>query len=437
VLSCRGWPQEAALRLLLNSLDPDVAERPEDLILSGAAGKAAADWDSFHAIVESLQRLASDQTLCIESGRLVDLSPAEPFSPRVLSGSATGDKSGDWLCAGTQTELPTLFEVYAAVARSQADQTLAGKLVLGAGMGGAGGAQGLAAALHGAAFLGIDADAEQIKRRVKSGYCEMMVNHLDEALRMLKNAVRQRKSVSVGLLGNCVDIFPELARRGIVPDVLADYTPAETHLGGYIPAGFSPADAEAARRANPSDYQRRVQQSIAIQHAGRRDLEKMGTRTIASTDVSCILQLLFDGGWRLVTWMALSGKPNDIARLDRLALEMFPENERVQYWLSTTAKYVRFQGLPARVAWLKQSDLGPLSRAANNLVARNELSAPVLFGCRWPAAAAHTASSGKGACWVWRSPVTKPLIPNQSSAQAAVADGSTDAAERLSLWTAT
>jgi urocanate hydratase len=421
-LSCQGWQQEAVLRLLLNSLDPDVAERPQDLVLSGAGGKAAADCDSLQSIAAALRRLAGDETLRIESGNPAGAARTRPQAPRVLATSrAGGGKFGDWLYVGSQNELPVLDEIYGAAAQNHFGGTLAGKLVVGGGMGGAGGAQPLAAALRGAAFLGIDADAERIKRRVKTGYCEAMVNHLDEALRMLKNAVRQRKGVSVGLIGNCAELFPELARRGVVPDLLTDYTPASAPFDGYIAAGPQSA-----------------QESAAAQAQGLRDLENLGARVIDPTAARSYLHPLLAGGWRLTTWLALSGEPADVARLERLALEMFPSDERIQRWLASAGKYVRFQGLPARVAWLKQHALGTFARAANDLVARAELSAPVLLACRFPpeeAPGASPASLENGACWVWRSPVAEPVSPNQCSAQAIVADGSADAAEHLSRWT--
>jgi urocanate hydratase len=437
-LSCKGWPQEAILRMLVNSLDPEVAECPQELFLSGSAGKAAADWDSLQSIMASLRQLEGDQSLVIESGKPAGLSRTTPQSPRLLVTNVPGHEAfGNWLYAGTQTELPVLWEIYAAIARSHLGNTLAGKLVLGGGMGGAGGAQALAAAFCGAAFLGIDADADRIKRRVKTGYCEVMVNSLDEALRMLKNAVRRRNSVSIGLLGNCADLFPQLALRGVVPDLVADYTPTRAPFEGYIPAGLAPEAAAVAARSDAEHFRVRAQESVAIQHAGLRDLEKLGAHAVTPLGVSCILQLLLDDGRRLCTWLALSGEPADIARLDRLALEMFPDDERLRHWLPLAGKYVRFQGLPARVAWLRHGDLARFARAANDLVAEGEVSAPILFGCRLPRAeptATRPVLAENGACWVWHSPAVTPVSPEQSSAQAAVADGTADGADRLALW---
>jgi urocanate hydratase len=248
---------------------------------------------------------------------------------------------------------------------------------------------------------------------MKTGYCEVMVNNLDEALRMLKNAVRQRKSVSIGLIGNCAELFPELAQRGVVPDLLTDYTPAEQPAGAQL--------------------------------QGLRDLEKLGTRVIHDAEALDYLRPLFDDGWRLSTWMALSGEPGDIARVDRLALEMFPGDERMQRWLAIAGKYVRFQGLPARVAWLKQRELNQLARAANDLVARGEIGAPILFGRRAAPTDLQPPSSGaaaaaaleNGACWTWVASTSAKNGPpplSGLSAQAIVADGTAHAADRLSLW---
>ena len=420
--SCKGWQQEAVLRLLLNCLDPEVAERPQDLFVSGAAGKAAADWESLQSILAALRKLESDESLRIESGHLAGVLRTTPDTPRVIVANAAAGRAdcGNWLCAGTQTALPLLYEVYGAAAREHFAGTLAGKLVVGGGMGGAGGAQPLAAALHGAAFLGIDADAEHIKRRVKTGYCEVMVTSLDEALRMLKNAVRQHHSASVGLLGNCAELFPALARRGVVPDLLTDSTPAAPHLNGYIPAGSHSA-AESA----------------AAQLQGVRQLETLGTRVIDATRAHEYLKPLLEEGWRLTTWLPLSGVPAEIAQLDKLALQLFPGGQRLQRWLAPAANYVRFQGLPARVSWLKRQQFGTFAAAVNDVVARGELTAPVLLGWHDLASEPHAPGTGaslseKGACWTWSGNASAAAGLHAISAQAFVADGTPDAGARLS-----
>jgi urocanate hydratase len=361
-LSCQSWQQEAVLRMLLNSLDPEVAEHPQELVIGGAAaGKAAADWDSFQSIVETLRQLAGDESLTVQSGK--------PSS----------------------------------VSRT------------------------------GAAFLGIEADAEQIKRRVKTGYCEVMVNNLDEALRMLKNAVRQRKGTCVGLIGNCADLFPAVAQRGVVPDLLMDFTPAEPPFQGYVPLGIDPVEAISARQADPDAFRQRVEASIARQQEGLRQLEQLGTHVITSSMTREFLRPLLDDGWLLSLWLALSGEPRDIARLDKLALELFADEERLQHWLPLAARYVRFQGLPARVTWFRAAHFGRFAGAVNGLVARRELSAPVLLGLRLPSPESAGAPHLKplpGACWTYESgsdPSHALLF-----AQAIVADGSTDAAAQMS-----
>jgi urocanate hydratase len=398
-LSCAGWQQEGILRMLLNSLDPQVAEEPQEMLLSGAAGKAAADASSLLAIVAALRRLANNEELVIRSGKpdgdgVTHASLPSPLVAATHAGS--GEMLGNWLYAGAQTALPVLDEIYGDAAQHHFGGTLAGKLVVGGGLGGAGGAQPLAAMLHGAAFLGIDVDAERIKRRLKTGYCEVMVNHLDEALRVLKNAVRQRKAASVGLIGNCAEVFPELAARGVVPDLLTDYTPG-LHSSAHT--------------------------------QGIYDLERLGTRVLPRA----LWNLPSQDGWRLATWLALSDERSDIARVDKLALSLFPNDERTRRWLPLAAEFVRFQGLPARVIWLKQQQIAELGRAVNDLVARGETLAPILLG--WNSADAGPGSSSSRAAWTWTAPETDPgAIQRPLSAQAIVADGTPEAAARFDSW---
>src|SRR5580765_737034 len=261
-LSCKGWQQEAALRMLMNNLDPEVAEKPDDLIVYGGAGKAARNWQSFDAIVRSLHDLENDETLLIQSGKPVGIFRTHEHAPRVLIANSNlvghwnnwekfGEldragltmygqmTAGSWIYIGTQGILQGTYETFAAAAQKHFGGDLAGKLVISGGMGGMGGAQPLAATMNGAAFLGIDVDPERIKRRVKTGYCDLMASSLDEALRILKNAVRKKENVSVGLVGNCADIIPELAERGVVPDILTDQTSAHDPLNGYVPNGMT------------------------------------------------------------------------------------------------------------------------------------------------------------------------------------------------------
>src|ERR1700720_3949572 len=301
-ISCKGWQQESALRMLMNNLDPEVAEKPEDLIVYGGRGKAARNWSCFHAIVESLKSLEGDETLLVQSGKPVGIFRTHSYAPRVLiaNSNLVGHWSdwknfdeldraglmmygqmtaGSWIYIGTQGILQGTYETFAAAARKHFRSDLAGKLVASGGMGGMGGAQPLAATLNGGAFLGIDVDPERIKRRVKSGYCDVMVNDLDESLRILKNAVRKPDPASVGLVGNCADLIPALARRGVVPDLLTDQTSAHDPLNGYIPQGLDVAAAAELRQRDPGEYRLRAIESIAPHVRGMLDLQKIGAVT--------------------------------------------------------------------------------------------------------------------------------------------------------------
>jgi len=424
-ISCKGWQQEAALRMLMNNLDPEVGERPEDLVVYGGRGKAARNWECFHAIVKSLRNLENDETLLVQSGKPVGIFRTHPYAPRVLIANSNlvghwddwkhfneleragltmyGQMTaGSWIYIGTQGILQGTYETFAAAARKhfgvQAD--LSGKLVVSGGMGGMGGAQPLAATLNGAAFLGIEVDPERIKRRVKTGYCDVMVNDLDEALRILKNAVRKREATSVGLIGNCADLIPELARRGVVPDLLTDQTSAHDPIGGYIPQGLSLADAKELRERDPEAYRKRAMQSIATHVEGMLALQKMGAitfdygnniRTFAFEQgvknaydfpgfVPAYIRPLFCEGRGPFRWAALSGEPSDIHRTDQLVLEMFSHNESLCRWIKLAQKRVHFQGLPARICWLGYGERDKFGLALNDLVARGELKAPIVIG---------------------------------------------------------
>src|SRR5271168_5191069 len=275
-ISCKGWQQEAALRMLMNNLDPEVAEKPEDLVVYGGTGKAARNWECFHAIVRSLKALESDETLLVQSGKPIAVFRTHEYAPRVLlcNSNLVGHwnnwdrfheldraglmmygqmTAGSWIYIGTQGILQGTYETFAAAAKKHFGGSLAGKLVVTGGMGGMGGALPLAATMNGAAFLGIDVDPERIKKRLKTGYCDVMVTSLDEALRILKNAVRKGEATSVGLVGNCADVVPALARRGIVPDLLTDQTSAHDPIGGYIPQGLDIAQAAELRKTNPQE----------------------------------------------------------------------------------------------------------------------------------------------------------------------------------------
>src|SRR5579884_1032947 len=422
-LSCKGWGQEAALRMLMNNLDPEVAERPADLVVYGGAGKAARNWEGFERIVESLRRVENDETLLVQSGKPVGIFTTHPMAPRVLIANANlvgrwsnwetfheldragltmyGQMTaGSWIYIGTQGILQGTYETFAAAARRHFGGTLAGKLVVSGGMGGMGGAQPLAATMNGGAFLGIEVDPERIKRRERSGYCDIMVNSLEEAVRILRSAVHEKKALSVGLVGNCAEILPEMARRGIVPDLLTDQTSAHDPLEGYIPRGYNVEQAAEFRARDPKGYTDAALDSIAAHVRAMLDLQKMGAvvfdygnniRTMAFQRgvadaynfpgfVPAYIRPLFCEGRGPFRWVALSGEPGDIAVTDDLVLNLFPENESLGRWIRLAQKRVKFQGLPARVCWLGYGERARFGLAVNDLVARGRLKAPIVIG---------------------------------------------------------
>jgi urocanate hydratase len=422
-ISCQGWQQEAALRMFMNNLDPEVAERPDDLVVYGGTGKAARNWECFHAIVRSLKELAADETLLVQSGKPVAVFRTHEYAPRVLlcNSNLVGHwnnwerfneldraglmmygqmTAGSWIYIGTQGILQGTYETFASVARKHFAGDLAGKLVVTGGMGGMGGAQPLAATMNGAAFLGIDVDPERIKRRVKTGYCDVMVTNLDEALRILKNAVRRREATSVGLVGNCADVIPELARRGVVPDVLTDQTSAHDPLHGYIPNGMSLEAAIELRKKNSDEYKQRSMAAMAEHVRGMLDLQMLGAvtfdygnniRTFAYEQglknaydfpgfVPAYIRPLFCEGKGPFRWAALSGEVSDIARTDQLVLDMFPDDTHLSRWIKLAQKRIRFQGLPSRICWLGYGERDKFGLALNDLVARGELKAPIVIG---------------------------------------------------------
>src|SRR5262250_2984556 len=422
-LSCKGWQQEAALRMLLNNLDPEVGERPEDLVVYGGTGRAARNWDCFHAIVRSLRALEGDETLLVQSGKPVGMFRTHEYAPRVLlcNSNLVGHwnnweqfhefdraglmmygqmTAGSWIYIGTQGILQGTYETFAAAARQHFGGTLAGKLVVTGGMGGMGGAQPLAATMNGAAFLGIDVDPERIKKRLKTGYCDVMVTSLDEALRILKNAVRKGEATSVGLVGNCANVIPELAKRGVVPDLLTDQTSAHDPIGGYIPNGMSLEAALELRKKDTEEYKKRSLAAMAEHVRGMLALRKLGSvtfdygnniRTFAFQQgvkdaydfpgfVPAYIRPLFCEGKGPFRWAALSGESSDIARADQLVLEMFPQNEHLSRWIKLAQQHVKFQGLPSRICWLGYGERDKFGLALNDLVARGELKAPIVIG---------------------------------------------------------
>jgi urocanate hydratase len=422
-LSCKGWHQEAALRMLHNNLDPEVAENPDHLVVYGGTGRAARDWPSFHAIVRALQSLGNDETLLVQSGKPVGIFRTHPEAPRVLLANANlvghwsnwdefnrleklgltmyGQMTaGSWIYIGSQGIVQGTYETFAALARRHFAGSLAGKLIVSGGMGGMGGAQPLAATMNGACFLGIDVDPLRIQRRVETGYCDRLARSLDDALRILDDARASQSAISVGLVGNCADVLPELARRGIVPDVLTDQTSAHDPLNGYVPNGLSLDEARALRARNPEDYIKRSFDAMAAHVRAMLDLQRRGAITFdygnnirthakqAGVDdayqipgfVPEYIRPLFCEGRGPFRWVALSGDPADIHRTDRLVLELFPHDETLGRWIPMAQQRIQFQGLPARICWLGYGERAEFGLAINRLVRSGEISAPIVIG---------------------------------------------------------
>ena len=422
-ISCRGWAQEAAMRMLMNNLDEEVAERPQDLVVYGGTGRAARNWEAYQAIVASLKNLANDETLLIQSGKPVGIFRTHDYAPRVIiaNSNLVGHWSnwenfntleraglmrygqmtaGSWIYIGSQGIVQGTFETFAAAAEKSFGGDLAGRLIVSGGMGGMGGAQPLAATMAGAAFLGIDVDPERIKKRLKTGYCDFMVTTLDEALRILKNAVRKKENVSVGLVGNCADIIPELAERGVVPDIVTDQTSAHDPLNGYVPNGMTLEAALDLRTRDPKTYQEKSLDAIARQVEGMLRLQKMGSvtfdygnniRTFAFQRgvanaydfpgfVPAYIRPLFCEGRGPFRWVALSGEASDIHATDDLVLKLFPENRVLRRWIELAKKRIKFQGLPARICWLGYGERARFGLALNDLVKKGKIKAPIVMG---------------------------------------------------------
>ncbi|MBB6146008.1 urocanate hydratase [Silvibacterium bohemicum] len=422
-LNTRGWQQEAALRMLMNNLDPEVAERPDDLVVYGGTGKAARNWESFEAIVRTLKTLADDETLLIQSGKPVGVLKTHEAAPRVLIANSNlvgrwsnwehfhelerkglmmyGQMTaGSWIYIGSQGIVQGTYETFAEAGRQHFGGSLEGKLVVSGGIGGMGGAQPLAATMNGARFLGIDVDAARIEKRLKSGYCDAIARSLDEALRILDDARRDGKAISVGLVGNCADVLPELIARGVVPDVLTDQTSAHDPLHGYVPNGMSLEDALRLRESDPEEYTRRSMETMGRHVEAMLELKRRGAVTfdygnnlrtqakLAGVNdafdipgfVPEYIRPLFCVGKGPFRWVALSGDPEDIYRTDRLVLEMFPEDASLRRWINLAQQRIHFQGLPARICWLGYGERAKLGVAINELVRRGEISAPIVIG---------------------------------------------------------
>lgn len=422
-MSCKGWHQEAAMRMLMNNLDEEVAEDPRNLIVYGGSGRAARSWEAFHAIVKALKNLGNDETLLIQSGKPVGTFRTFPHSPRVLIANAnlvphwaTRDEfnrlealqltmygqmtAGSWIYIGTQGIVQGTFETFAAAARQHYGSSLAGKILLTGGLGGMGGAQPLAATMNGAAFLGIEVDPARIDRRIATGYLDTKSNNLDEAWSLVTAARDQKRAVSIGLVGNCAEILPEMVRRGWIPDMLTDQTSAHDPLNGYVPRALSLDAAARLRASDPQAYIKRSIESMAIHVQAMLEMQKQGAvtfdygnniRTMAFEGgiknaydfpgfIPAYIRPMFSEGRGPFRWAALSGNPRDIGLTDDLVLELFPNDEVLSRWIHLAREKVHFQGLPARICWLGYGERAEFGERINHLVKTGEVEAPFVIG---------------------------------------------------------
>ncbi len=422
-MSTKGWQQEAALRMLMNNLDPEVAEAPEELVVYGGTGKAARDWPCFYAIVRALQSLENDETLLIQSGKPVGILRTHTLAPRVLIANANlvgkwsswevfreleqkglmmyGQMTaGSWIYIGSQGIVQGTYETFAEAGRKHFGGSLEGKLIVSGGMGGMGGAQPLAATMAGARFLGIDVDPKRIQKRVDSGYCDRMATTIDEAMEILAEAAKKGSALSVGLVGNAADLLPELLRRNVIPDIVTDQTSAHDPLNGYVPNGMSLETALALRQQDSERYVALSMAAMGKHVLAMLEMKRRGSvvfdygnnlRTNAKLagveDAFAIpgfvpeyIRPLFCEGKGPFRWVALSGDPEDIRKTDRLVLSLFPEDAALKRWIKLAGERIHFQGLPARICWLGYGQRAKLGLAMNELVRTGEISAPIVIG---------------------------------------------------------
>ena len=422
-LSCKGWFQEAALRMLMNNLDPENAEKPDELVVYGGTGKAARNWACYEAIVKTLRGLENDETLLVQSGKPVAVFKTHEDAPRVLIANtllvprwATWEHfweleskglmmygqmtAGSWMYIGTQGILQGTYETFTECAKKHFGGTLAGRFVLSAGLGGMGGGQPLAITMNGGACLIVEVDPDRIRRRIETRYIDEMETDLDRALEKVRQAAREKRPYSVGLLGNAADVYPELVRRDIVPDVVTDQTSAHDALNGYIPRGHDVAGAAGLRKKDPDRYIKEALESIVVHTQAMIDFQKKGAVVFDYGNnirgqaekgglagafafpgfVPAFIRDMFCIGKGPFRWIALSGDEKDIYRTDDLALELFPENESLCRWIKLARERVAFQGLPARICWLAYGERERFGMALNELVASGEITAPVVIG---------------------------------------------------------
>lgn len=422
-LECKGWEQEAALRMLYNNLDPEVAENPDELVVYGGIGKAARNWDAFHAIERTLRNLENDETMLIQSGKPVGVFKTHERAPRVLiSNSVLVPKwanwdhfneldqkglmmygqmtAGSWIYIGTQGILQGTYETFAALARKHFDGSLKHTITLTAGLGGMGGAQPLAVTMNGGVVIAVEVDESRIDKRLETKYCDVKTSSIDEAISLAEKAKERGEALSIALLGNAAEVHYELLKRNVQIDVVTDQTSAHDPLNGYIPVGFSVEEAAELRKANPKTYEKLAKQSIAKHVEAMLAYQEKGAivfdygnniRQIAKDEgvenafnfpgfVPAYIRPLFCEGKGPFRWAALSGDPKDIYRTDELVKELFPENESLIRWIDMAQEQVAFQGLPSRICWLGYGERKKLGLAINELVRKGEISAPIVIG---------------------------------------------------------
>jgi urocanate hydratase len=423
-LTCKGWVQEAAMRMLMNNLDPEVAEKPAELVVYGGTGRAARDWPSYHSIIESLKNLEDDETLLVQSGKPVGIMDTHPDAPRVLIANsnlvghwATWEHfrelerkglmmygqmtAGSWIYIGTQGILQGTYETFAAAGKKHYSGDLSGRWILSAGLGGMGGAQPLAATMAGASFLGIEVDPDRIKKRLETRYLDESFHDLDEALRRLDKALKNKEAVSIGLCANAADVYPELVRRGIRPDMVTDQTSAHDPLNGYVPNSMTYDEALRLRAEDPGRYQREAWRAMGEHVNAMLDFHRQGVPTFDYGNniraqalehagvadalafpgfVPAYIRPLFCEGKGPFRWVALSGDPKDIHETDRVILDLFPKDAMLARWIELAGKRVVFQGLPARICWLGYGEREKAGLAFNELVRTGRVSAPIVIG---------------------------------------------------------
>ena len=422
-LQCKGWHQEAALRMLNNNLDPEVGEDPANLIVYGGSGKAARNWECYHAIVRSLKSLANDETLLVQSGKPVGIFRTHDYAPRVLIANsnlvphwATWEKfreleklglimfgqmmAGSWIYIGTQGILQGTYETFAACAKKHFGGDLSGKFILTGGMGGMGGAQPLAATMNNAVILCVEVDEHRIDRRIETGYCDKKTRSLDEALKWVADAKSKKQALSIGLVGNCADVLPEMTKRGITPDIVTDQTSAHDELNGYVPQGMPYDDALKLRQSNPQEYIKRAKDSMVVHCRAMIDMKKKGAvvfdygnnlrgQALAHGLANAFdfpgfvpeyIRPLFCEGKGPFRWAALSGDPKDIAVTDEVIKKEFSYNQSLVRWIDLASKRVKFQGLPARICWLGYGERDKFGLIINDLVKAGKITAPIVIG---------------------------------------------------------